>query len=303
MIQNKNVIDMNSNKIKAILHSTRPKTLSASLAPVIIGSSIAAKFQKFDFSIFLVIAICAIFIQIITNFINEIYDFKKGADNPLRLGPTRSVSSGLISVKTMSIISIILIILTFLLGLILVNYSNYYILIVGILSLLFAWAYTGGPYPLAYNGLAEPMVFIFFGIIAVNGTIYVFTKEITEIGLITSCMPGFLSTTLLMVNNIRDIPTDELVGKNTLAVKLGKEQSRHLYFLLHFIVMFIPVFLAINQQSYIYLLPLLSLPLNIRAAITIYYKEGSELNKILALNGLLIIINGILTSISFLLDN
>jgi 1,4-dihydroxy-2-naphthoate octaprenyltransferase len=293
---------MNKNQIKALIHSTRPKTLSASLAPVLIGSSIAIKFNKFNLEIFIIIAICAILIQIITNFINEIYDFKKGADNHMRLGPTRSVASGLISVKVMSKVTIILIVITFLLGLILVNYSNYYILFIGLLSLLFAWAYTGGPYPLAYNGLAEPMVFFFFGVVAVNGTIYVFTQEITTLGLITSFMPGILSTTLLMVNNIRDIPTDEIVGKNTLAVKLGKEQSRHLYFILHFIFLFIPIYLTFSQQNYIYLLPLISLPLNIRAAITIYYKEGAELNKILALNGFLIMINGILTSLSFLFD-
>jgi len=167
---------------------------------------------------------------------------------------------------------------------------------------LFAWAYTGGPYPLAYNGLAEPMVFIFFGLIAVNGTVFVFIHSITWISFIASLMPAFLSTTLLMVNNIRDVATDLKVKKYTLAVKLGQVRSRRLYFILHFINLFVPLVLTIYYSNLFFLLPLLSIPLNIQAIRLIYTKEGKELNKVLALNGVLIMINGLLTSISFVIS-
>jgi 1,4-dihydroxy-2-naphthoate octaprenyltransferase len=289
-------------KIQALLHSTRLKTLPASLSPVLIGSSIAYYYGKFDLFLFIVVSLCAILIQISTNYINEIYDYKKGADSEQRQGPQRSVAAGLISVNLMTKISSAIIIITFLLGLILVQQAGLIILIIGILSLLFAWAYTGGPYPLAYNGLAEPMVFIFFGLIAVNGTVFVFIHSITWISFIASLMPAFLSTTLLMVNNIRDVATDLKVKKYTLAVKLGQVRSRRLYFILHFINLFVPLVLTIYCSNLFFLLPLLSIPLNIQAIRLIYTKEGKELNKVLALNGVLIMINGLLTSISFVIS-
>ena len=282
------------------LNATRPKTLPASLAPVMIGSSIAYYHNSFDWWIVIIVSVLSVLIQILANFLNEIYDYKKGADNHKRIGPQRAVASGLISVKQMSVVSILLAAFIFGAGLILVYHSGWVILLIGILCLLFAYLYTGGPYPLAYNGLAEPFVFVFFGLIAVNGTYFVFTGNINEIAVISSIMPGLLSTNLLLVNNIRDIDTDAPSGKYTLAVKIGKENSRHLYLILNFIVFFIPIMLAIKLESFWMLIPILAMPILANMSFRIYFSDGKALNKILAMNGLSILLNGILTSISFI---
>lgn len=282
------------------LNATRPKTLPASLAPVMIGSSIAYYHNSFDWWIVIIVSVLSVLIQILANFLNEIYDYKKGADNHKRIGPQRAVASGLISVKQMSVVSILLAAFIFAAGLILVYHSGWVILLIGILCLFFAYLYTGGPYPLAYNGLAEPFVFVFFGLIAVNGTYFVFTGNINEIAVISSIMPGLLSTNLLLVNNIRDVDTDAPIGKYTLAVKIGKENSRHLYLILNFIVFIIPIVLAIKLFSFWMLLPMLAVPLLAIISIRIYFADGKALNKILAMNGLSILLNGILTSISFI---
>ncbi len=281
--------------------ATRPKTLAASLSPVLIGSAIAYYDNSLEINYFLLISFIALLIQISVNFINEIYDYKKGADTVERLGPTRAVATGLISSRQMTIASIIIVSIAFLLGLILVAKAGYIIFIIGVLSLIFAWAYTGGPYPLAYNGLAELFVFIFFGILAVNGTYYVFTREFSEIVFISSIMPGFLSTNLLLVNNIRDIDTDKKVGKNTLAVKLGKEKSCLLVLILNILVCLTPFLLFILVKNLWLLLPLILIPFQLITILKLYGSRGKSLNNVLAMNGLLVLLNGLLTAISFII--
>ncbi len=288
-------------KLSIWLNATRPKTLPAGLAPVMIGGALAYHDNSFNLQLFLLMSVLSVLIQILTNFINEIYDYKKGADNQDRLGPQRAVASGLIFVKQMSVVSIILATIIFASGMILVYHSGWIILVIGILSLLFAYSYTGGPYPLAYHGLAEPFVFVFFGVIAVNASYFVLTGRITEISIISSIMPGLLSTNLLLVNNLRDVDTDEPIGKYTLAVKIGKENSRHLYLILNFIVFFIPIILAIKLFTLWMLLPMLAVPLLAIMSIRIYFVEGKALNRVLAMNGLTILLNGILTSIAFII--
>jgi len=283
------------------LSATRPKTLPASLSPVLIGASIAYYHNSFNLFYFLLISLIAILIQICTNFINELYDFKKGADTFNRLGPTRAVAAGLIPYDQMKIVSIFLVLITFILGMVLVWKSGWIIFLIGTASLFFAWAYTGGPYPLAYNGLAEPAVLVFFGILAVNGTYYILTDKLDLLPFCASLMPGLLSTNLLLVNNIRDIETDKLVRKNTLAVKLGRSNSNHLYLVIHLLTLIVPFILANLTKSYLMFLPLILLPLHINAAKNTYFFDGKELNKVLAINGLLILLNGLLTSLSFIL--
>lgn len=283
------------------LGATRPKTLPASLSPVLIGASIAYYQNSFNLFHFLLISLLAVLIQICTNFINELYDFKKGADTSNRLGPTRAVAAGLIPYKQMKFVSTFLVLITFLLGMILVWKSGWIIFVIGVTSLFFAWAYTGGPFPLAYNGLAEPAVLVFFGIFAVNGTYYIFTDTFDLIPFVASFMPGLLSTNLLLVNNIRDIETDKLVHKNTLAVKLGRSNSNHLYLIFHFLTLLIPFILANMTESIFMYLPIILLPLHINCVKNTYFSEGKALNKVLAINGFLILLNGLLTSLSFIL--
>ncbi|HRP03060.1 MAG TPA: 1,4-dihydroxy-2-naphthoate polyprenyltransferase [Candidatus Kapabacteria bacterium] len=287
--------------IKAWLEATRPKTLPASIVPVLVGSSLAFNEGNFRLDLLIVTLICSIFIQLITNFINEVYDFIKGADNHTRIGPKRQVASGTISSQTMLTVSFIISIITFVLGLYLVFNSDIIILIVGIISIVFAFLYTGGPYPLAYKGLGDIFVFIFFGLIAVNGSYYVQTLEISKVSILLSLPPGLLSANILNVNNIRDIDTDHLAGKITLAYRIGKKNAILLYYIstiISYIVPFIIYYLTDNIYT---LLPLLSLPLAINLLINIKNKSGKELNSVLAKTGALLFLYGVLNAAAFIL--
>ena len=150
-------------------------------------------------------------IQLVSNFYNDIYDFYNGADTAERKGPKRLVAEGIIPVKTMIKVTTTLVIVTFLLGLVIVNHAGWEILVVGIFSLIAAWAYTGGPVPIAYNSLGEVFVVIFFGLVAVNGAFYVQTLSFTPDVFLLSIIPGLLASNILNVNNIRDIETDTKV--------------------------------------------------------------------------------------------
>lgn len=287
--------------LKHWIAATRPKTLPAGAIPVIIGSSFAYKFGQFDWFYFAIILICAIFIQILVNFINEIYDHKKGADTEERLGPKRAVASGLISPKAMTTVSVILMIITFALGMILVAKAGYVILAIGILSLFFSWAYTGGPYPLAYNGLGDIFVLVFFGIAATTGTFYVFTEFINAEIIIASLAPGFISMNLLGVNNIRDIDTDIKAGKMTLQAKIGKEGAKKLHLTITVWTYLLPIVLTIATNNAFMLLPLVSFPVAWKNQKQLNKFTGKDLNIILANTGKLLIIYGLLLSAGALL--
>lgn len=287
--------------IKVWLEATRPKTLAAGIIPVIIGSSVAYFDNSLNIIFAIITLICSGFIQIITNFFNEVYDFKRGADGIDRIGPQRQVASGLISIKTMLIVTYSLLIITFTLGLILVNYAGWNILVVGILSMLFSYLYTGGPYPLAYKGLGDIFVFIFFGIVAVNGSYYVQTGQLSQLAIIASFAPGLLSANILNVNNIRDIDTDAKAGKITLAYRLGRTNAIRMYITSTIICYILPIFISIKMKNLVFLLPLMSLPLGMKLCMDLYNKSGKQLNKVLAITGVLLLIYGILNSLSFIL--
>lgn len=287
--------------LKPWIEATRPKTLPASIIPVLIGNAAAFAENKFNPFVMLITMFCALMIQIITNYLNEVYDFKKGADTKDRLGPKRQVASGVISAKMMSIVSFILILITFLTGLYLVDYAGIEILLVGILSLFFAFAYTGGPYPLAYNGLGEIFVFVFFGLVAVCGSYYVQTQNLNLFIVLAAIPAGMLSSNILGVNNIRDIETDKLANKKTLAVKIGKSNAIKLFEFEIASAYAAIVILSILYNNYILLLPLLTIVLSIRLIKNVKTLVGLELNKALAATGKLLLIFGILQCISMII--
>ncbi len=282
------------------LEATRPKTLAASIIPVMLGTAAASIYSQINLPIALLILICALLIQIITNYINEIYDNRRGADRSDRLGPKRQVASGVISEKKMAIVTSVLIIITFLIGLNIVAYSDYIVLIIGVISLLFAYLYTGGPYPLAYNGLGDVFVFIFFGLFAVCGTYYVFVGRIDTVALLVAVPPGLLSTNILAVNNIRDIKTDEVANKITLAVKLGRKNAAKLYQILNLSSYIAVITLAFVTASYFIILPILTLPLALKLNFDIAHKQGAALNQTLANTGKLLFLFGILLTAGLL---
>jgi 1,4-dihydroxy-2-naphthoate octaprenyltransferase len=279
---------------QAWMLAIRPKTLPAGAIPVVLGSALAAADGQFHLLPALVALICALGIQVATNFINEIYDFRKGADTAERLGPTRTVAAGIISEKNMIKVSASLAGGVFILGLYLVYTAGWPIFIVGVLSLLFAWGYTGGPYPIAYSGLGDLFVFVFFGLVAVGGTYYVQAHALALPVLLAAVTPGAFSVNILLVNNIRDISTDRKVGKMTLPARIGGEWARRLYIGLTVLAYLVPVLLWLNHYSPWALLSLFSAPLAFRMIRSLYASEGRELNQVLAGTGKLMTLHGLL---------
>ncbi|MDP8305305.1 MAG: 1,4-dihydroxy-2-naphthoate polyprenyltransferase [Candidatus Chlorobium antarcticum] len=280
----------------------RPKTLPAGAVPVVLGSALAAEAGSFLLLPAIVTLVCALGIQVATNFINEIYDFRKGADTSERLGPTRTVAAGLISENTMVRAAAALLSAVFLLGLYLVFIGGWPILLIGMLSILFAWAYTGGPRPIAYSGLGDLFVFVFFGLVAVGGTYFVQASALEPRVLLAAVVPGAFSVNILLCNNIRDIATDRKVGKMTLPARIGAGPARMLYLILTVFAYLVPVLLWLSGSSVWVLLSLLSLPLAVSALRSLYDSEGCELNSVLAATGKLMTIHGLLLSAGLLFN-
>ena len=276
------------------MHAVRPKTLPAGAVPVVLGTALAAASGGFRILPAFVALVCALGIQVATNFINEVYDFRKGADTAERLGPTRAVAAGTIAERTMVRVSIALCAVVALLGVYLVHTAGWPILVIGALSLLFAWAYTGGPFPIAYSGLGELFVFVFFGLVAVGGSYYLQARDFAMPVLLAAVAPGAFSVNILLVNNIRDVATDRKVGKMTLPARIGGGRARDLYTALTAVAFVAPCLVWLTGRSPWCMLSLLSLPLAYRMIRRLYLSEGRELNQVLAGTGRLMTLHGVL---------
>ncbi|MBC8044830.1 MAG: 1,4-dihydroxy-2-naphthoate polyprenyltransferase [Rhizobacter sp.] len=288
--------------LKVWIGATRPRTLAAAVVPVALGTALAFADGKADWSSAAVALFCAVLIQIGTNFINEIYDFRKGADTAERLGPTRAVAAGLISEQAMTIAAMLVLAVAFFAGLVLVWRGGLVILMIGLASLFFAWAYTGGPYPLAYNGLGDVFVFLFFGVAAVCGTYYAQALAWSLPSLVLAVAPGTLAANILGANNLRDIQTDAAVGKRTLAVRLGLQTGKQIYIALTIAAFLVPVALSITGYGLWALLPLMALPLAYQASMQVWRAEGTAFNLSLAATARLLIIHGLLQSLGLCLS-
>lgn len=243
------------------LLAIRPKTLFASVSPVLLGLALAGQQTgHINTLLALLTILCALFLQIASNLANDYLDALKGTDDETRLGPVRVTSSGLISVSRMRNALLLSLALAFLSGIYLVFTGGLVILLIGLCGLYFAYGYTGGPFPLSYNGLGEFSAFIFFGIIAVFGTYYLQTHSFSWHVIIAGMGPGFISACTLAVNNLRDIESDGRNQKRTLAVRFGVTFQRWLCLTLVILsVMILLSFIVIYQ--YYTLLPVLLLPL------------------------------------------
>ena len=282
--------------------ASRPKTLLAAFVPVIIGSSLAYSAGKFHPAAAAVALICSVLIQVGTNFVNDLYDYLAGTDNEERVGPTRVLAAGLVSVKEMKIAIVLVFALTFVFGLYLVHLGGWIILLIGVLSIIAGIAYTAGPYPLAYNGLGDIFVFVFFGLVGTVGTYYVQAFEISLLSVLTAIPVGALITNILIVNNYRDIETDKANGKFTLAVLFGKRFSRIQYLIFTVVSYAVPVIVYfLFKQSIFVFLPALTLPLAVKLVKMIYTFNGVELNKTLELTAKLSGIYGILFAAGLIL--
>ncbi len=240
----------------------RPRTLPAAVAPVAVGSALAAHAGSFQLVPALLCLAFALLVQIGTNFANDYYDFVKGADTAARVGPRRAVAAGLVSPATMRTAMIGVFAASFLAGLGLVAWGGPWLLAVGIASILCGVAYTGGPYPLAYHGLGDVFVFIFFGLVAVGGTYFVQAGRLPWDAILAGVPVGLLAANILVVNNYRDAETDAAAGKRTLVVKLGRPAARAQFVGSLAVAFALPVYFAFGRGFGVWvLLPLLAAPL------------------------------------------
>ncbi len=219
------------NNLKNWIEAARPKTLPVSMAPVILGSAIAYHNDCFNIFPAAICLIFAVLAQITSNFINDYYDFKKGADREDRLGPVRAVSAGLIAPSRMLHAIIITISTALLSGLILIHFGGWQLIFVGLTVAIFAYAYSGGPYPLSYKGLGDIAVIIFYGIVPVVFTYYVQGLSFPLIAWLASLGVGLTGVNLLIVNNYRDMEADIISGKKTTVVRFGRKTMRYVYLL------------------------------------------------------------------------
>lgn len=209
--------------------AARPYTLSAAIVPVFVGTALGLREGVFRPWVFLAVLLASVLIQIGANLANDVFDFESGADSTERLGPLRVTQSGLASPKSVRFAMGLVFLLAALLGFYIAYAAGWPILVLGALAIASAMAYTAGPWPLGYNGLGEVFVFLFFGLAAVMGSAYVQTLSVNPLAILASLPVGFTVTAILVVNNLRDIETDRLAGKKTLAVRLGAQWTRREY--------------------------------------------------------------------------
>lgn len=209
--------------------AARPKTLLAALSPVGIGAALALRDGEFHLLAVFGALLCAVSVQIGTNFCNDYCDFFQGADTDARKGPTRAVQAGLISPRSMLIATILMFAITALGSYLLFLRAGWPFLVLGVVSIALGILYTAGRFSLAYLGIADPFVLIFFGPVAVAGTYYVQSLQFDGSTVVAGLGPGLLATGLLVVNNLRDVDEDRDANKRTLAVRLGATFSRYQY--------------------------------------------------------------------------
>ncbi len=283
--------------------ATRPKTLSAAIVPVLMATALAA--VRPGGGIVWWAFGCAlggsILIQIATNFINDALDFRKGADTGERLGPLRVTQAGLVSAGTVMRAAAVALALAALCGVPLIYRGGWPMLAIGLASIAAAYAYTGGPYPLAYHGLGEVFVVAFFGIIAVVGTYYVLTLEAPAVAFVAGIAAGTLATVLLVINNLRDIETDRTSRKKTLAVRLGPGFARFEVALFAILPLIAAAAAAGMLGNRWLLLPWLAAPLAFILILRCYRSAGAALNRVLALAGAYQLVYGVLFVIGTLM--
>lgn len=290
------------SRTRAWMLASRPATLPAAIVPVLVGAAIAVGQGQFRVGPFLGALVASLLIQIGTNFANDLFDFQKGADTHERLGPRRVTQSGLIPPDAVKRAMILTFTAAAVIGLYLIVVGGLPILIIGVLSIISAVAYTGGPWPLGYHGLGEVFVFLFFGLVAVTGTYYLQTGTVTPLALWASVPVGLLCTAILVVNNVRDIDTDRRAGKRTLAVRIGRPATRALYTACLVVSYLITLGLwLLGPLTPLALLPWVTLPLAVPLIRTVWTQTaGPPLNGVLKGTGRLHLVFGLLFAISLL---
>lgn len=296
-------LEMNQDqKLKSLILAFRPKTLTAAVVPCLAGTALAADLQKANWIYLFWALVSAVFIQIGTNLVNDAIDFKKGADTEKRIGPQRITQSGVFSFKQVIFFATLSFLVAMLCGIPLVLQGGVTILVIGLVSILLGYGYTAGPYPLAYKGLGDLFVILFFGVIAVMGMSYIHTMMWSLDSFVLGLQIGMLAAVLIAINNLRDHEGDRLVAKKTMAVRLGvKWAKREILFLIWapFILGFYWIF---NSQMKVFLMVI---PLSFLAgklSVEIIKNAPSPYyNQLLAKSAALHFLFGLLVSVGFVL--
>jgi 1,4-dihydroxy-2-naphthoate octaprenyltransferase len=262
----------------------RPRTLPVSVGPVLVGTAVAFSAGSLRLGPAIAAAAGALLLQIGSNFANDVFDFEKGADTETRIGPPRAAQMGFLSASALKRGMLVVFLLASLCGVYLAWVAGPVILLVGTISIVAAIAYTGGPWPLRYHGLGDIAVFVFFGCVAVVGTTFVQTSTIHPLAIAAAVPVGALATAILVVNNLRDVDADRMVGKRTLAVRIGRRGARLEWAALVAAAYLttIVAMIAMKQSAWV-LLPWLSAP----GALALWRvirstEDGSALNEALA---------------------
>ena len=280
----------------------RPKTLLIAFAVVAVGTGAGALIQQVDPRIALLCLLGALLLQIASNFANDLFDFRKGADTDDRLGPTRAVAAGLLTEGQM-MTGLVLVELGALgVGIYLSTLTSWAILGIGLSGMVAAVLYTAGPYPLGYHGLGDLFVFLFFGLAAVAGTCFALTGVWSPVAFWLGVPMGSLGAAVLTVNNIRDLDTDALVGKRTIPVRLGRPASR-LYYGLLLVIPYavLAVMVGLDALAPPVLLALITLPLALHLFVVVLRRvDGESLNAALGKTAALLLAFGLLLSVGLL---
>jgi 1,4-dihydroxy-2-naphthoate polyprenyltransferase len=288
--------------LRAWVIAARPPTLSAAFVPVAVGTACASAEGSLKAGPALAALTGAFLLQIAANFANDVFDFEKGADTAERLGPVRAVQAGLLTPGTVRRGLYLVLGLALLVGAYLTATSGPAIIVIGLASIAAAVAYTGGPYPLGYHGLGDVFVMLFFGFVAVLGTTFVQVGRVTELAFFAAVPVGALATAILVVNNLRDIATDRVAGKRTLAVRFGERGALAEYSALLVAAYAVPVALFAAQRATVsILLPLLTLPLGARLVRAVARERGRALNPLLKRTALLLLLYGLLFAVGLVL--
>jgi 1,4-dihydroxy-2-naphthoate octaprenyltransferase len=229
--------------------AVRPATLAASVAPVLAGTAIAVHDGGARFGAGIGALVVAVAIQIGVNFANDYSDFARGADSPRRVGPLRAAASGVVAPEHVRWAAIAAFGVAGVAGLALSAATDWRLLPVGAACLLAAWLYTGGPRPYGYLGLGELFVFVFFGLVATVGTVYVEELRVTALSILAGCGLGFLASAILVLNNLRDVETDAAAGKRTLATRIGRTPTLYLLLALVCAAFAVPIVILASRLA------------------------------------------------------
>ena len=284
------------------LLASRPRTLPAAIAPVLVGTALAGSEGTFRALPFVAALLGSVFIQIGTNLSNDYSDARRGADTEDRLGPVRVTAGGLMPPRRVLVGTYVAFGVAVAAGLYLAAVAGWELLVVGAASILAGVLYTGGPRPYGYEGLGELFVFLFFGVVAVAGSYFVQAEDLRWEAVALGVPVGLLAAAILVVNNVRDIDTDRRAGKRTLAVKLGRERARTLFVAMVVVAFVVPVLLVPALSAWL-LLPLAALPLVPPLVRTVRTRtDGPALNGALAATGRLLAVYSLLLAGGVLLS-